>query len=551
MSGTGRALLLLGGCTLLGVLADGARAPDAAGVGLYPLGGLALVLLLAPASTRPLMALVSCAVTTVALWQLGTSLPLAVAFAVSATGAAVLALRVLHADDGPLQMRTERDLARVVAAANLGGVVVALCAGSVGAVTGAEEVAALTVGAFVDMTASLVVWLTLATHGVHAPSLAQWPERVTQWALLTLATVTVFSSPYTSEFPYVVLVLLMWAGLRFSLLETLVQLIVVRLAITHLTAVGRGPYVGGPHERNLPADLQMLYVQVFLITCSVAVVALSISSARARAESRREAWRKADEVAETKLNTVFEALEAERSALEEMREVDRVKDAFVSTVSHELRTPITNIIGYTEMLEDGDFGRLNPDQSEATHRIGDNGRRLLALINDLLDLSALRAADSAVARQEVDMVKVVRNGEEAILPRLRTAQVSLEIDLPPYPVSVLGEGAKLERVLVNLLSNAVKFTPPMGRVTVRLTQEGSWAIVEVADTGYGIPEKDLDQLFSQFFRSSLSQERHIQGTGLGLSIVRSIVEGHGGQVEVTSAVDVGTTFRVYLPAETA
>src|SRR5690606_38117652 len=138
------------------------------------------------------------------------------------------------------------------------------------------------------------------------------------------------------------------------------QLVVVRLVITFFTAGGSGPYVGATHDRNLPADLQMVYVQIFLITCSVAVVALSISSARARVESRREALAKADEVAESKLNTVFEALEAERSALEEMREVDRVKDAFVSTVSHELRTPITNIIGYTEMLEDGDFGRLSP-----------------------------------------------------------------------------------------------------------------------------------------------------------------------------------------------
>src|SRR5690606_22432884 len=101
--------------------------------------------------------------------------------------------------------------------------------------------------------------------------------------------------------------------------------------------------------------------------------------------------------------------------------------------------------------------------------------------------------------------------------------------------------------VVNLMSNAVKFTPPLGRVTVRLWQEARWAIIEVADTGYGIPEKDLNRLFSQFFRSSVSQEKHIQGTGLGLSIVRSIVEGHGGQIEVTSTVNVGTTFWVYLP----
>ncbi|QCC76768.1 sensor histidine kinase [Nocardioides daphniae] len=461
--------------------------------------------------------------------------------------AALAALRVLRESQGELRMRTEFDLLRVVVAANLGGLIVAVPIGLVGALSGVDEVAALIAGSFVDMTASLILWLPLAMRGRDAPSLATWPERAAQWTLLVTATLTIFATSFTTEFPYVVLVLLMWAGLRLSLLETLLQLIVVRLVITHFTAMGKGPYVGATHDRNLPDDLQMVYVQIFLITCSVAVVALNISSARARAESRREALAKADQVAERKLNTVFEALEAERSALEEMREVDRVKDAFVSTVSHELRTPITNIIGYTEMLEDGDFGRLSPDQSEATVRIGDNGRRLLSLIDDLLDLSRLRAEKMEIAQNPVDLVAVVRAGEQAILPRLRSAEVSLEMDLPPYPVTVTGEAEKLERVLVNLMSNAVKFTPPLGRVAVRLTQEGTWAIIEVSDTGYGIPEEDLDRLFSQFFRSSVSQEKHIQGTGLGLSIVRSIVESHGGQVEVASRVNVGTTFRVYLP----
>lgn len=547
MPGAGRALLLLGACLLLGILASDANPPGAAGMGLFPLGGLSLVLLLTPDRHRPAVAVVAVAATALVLWQVGTSPALALAFATSGLAAAVLSLRVLRAGDGPPQMRTEGDLARLVLAANLAGVVVALCVGVVGALTGVTEVTGLVAGTFINMTASMILFLPLATRGVEAPSLAQWPERLTQWGLLAVTTVLVFATAWTTEFPYVVLVLLMWAGLRLSLLETLVQLIVVRIVVTHFTALGIGPYAGAAHGRSLPDDLQMVYVQVFLITCSVAVVALNISSARARAETQREALAEADAVAETKLNTVFEALEAERSALEEMREVDRVKDAFVSTVSHELRTPITNIIGYTEMLEDGDFGHLGPDQTEATTRIGDNGRRLLSLIDDLLDLSALRSAKMDVKKNPVDLVDVVRAGEQAILPRLRTAEVSLEMDVPPHPVMIRGEAEKLERVMVNLMSNAVKFTPPLGRVTVRLSCEARWAVIEVADTGYGIPEKDLDRLFSQFFRSSVSQEKHIQGTGLGLSIVRSIVEGHGGQVEVASTVNVGTTFWVYLP----
>lgn len=548
MPGAVKGVLLIVGGVLLAALANATDSPAVTGMGLYPLGLIAVALLTVHGPQRLSLAGVAFLSTAASLWAFGTSLPLALTYAGTGVAAAFVALRVLRESAGELRMRTELDLLRAVIAANVGGVIVAVPVGIVGALSGVDEVAALTLGSFVDMTASLVLWLPFVMRGRDAPSLATVPERVTQWTALLVATVVVFATPFTTEFPFVVLVLLMWAGLRLTLVETLVQLVVVRLVITFFTGHGSGPYIGATHGRALPEDLQMVYAQIFLITCSVAVVALNISSARARSESRREALDKAGKVAESKLNTVFEALEAERSALQEMREVDRVKDAFVSTVSHELRTPITNIIGYTEMLEDGDFGRLSPDQSEATIRIGDNGRRLLSLIDDLLDLSRLRAKKMEIAQDPVDLVAVVRSGEEAILPRLRSAEVSLEMDLPPHPVKVVGEAEKLERVLVNLMSNAVKFTPPLGRVTVRLTQEAKWAIIEVSDTGYGIPEEDLDRLFSQFFRSSVSQEKHIQGTGLGLSIVRSIVESHGGQVEVASRVNVGTTFRVYLPA---
>ncbi|WP_110239159.1 ATP-binding protein [Nocardioides gilvus] len=547
MSGALRAVLLLLAASLLGALTHGQTSEEAAGLGLYPLGLLAVALLQVHGTARRWFGIAAVVTTSASLWILGVSFPLSLAFAVAGILSAGLALRILRATSGPLRMRTESDLVRVVVAAVLGGVIVAVIAGVVGLLTGVEEPTALLVSSFINQTASLVLWLPLVMRHHEYTVLAGLPERIVQWCLLVGFTMLIFSTTSTPEFAYVVLAILGWAGLRLSLIETLVQLIVVRLITTIFTARDSGPFAFSTHGRDLPPDLETLYVQVFLITCSVTVVALSLSAARTRADGEREAYATADKVAENKLNTVFEELEAERHALEEMREVDRVKDAFVSTVSHELRTPITNIIGYTEMLEDGDFGGLSPDQSEATIRIGDNGRRLLSLIDDLLDLSRLRSAEMEIMRTPLDLVPVVRAAEQAILPRLRPAQVSLEMDLPTYQVVVQGEAEKLERVLLNLMSNAVKFTPPLGRVTVRLAREGAWAIIEVADTGYGIGEEDLDRLFSQFFRSKVAAERHIQGTGLGLSIVRSIVEAHGGQVEVASTLDVGTTFRVYLP----
>lgn len=547
MGGRTRAALLLVGYTVLGHL-SAVKAPEGAeGFGLYPFGLLCLVLVQVHGRDQKVFAWIAFVVSLVNLWWVGLSPVASVLYGAAAVGSAILALNVLRGRARGLLMHTESDLLRVVTASVIGGGACSAAAALAGVVDRSDQVGAVVAAAFVNGTASLLLWLPLAMRRRVSPSLAGNGERALQWTLLCLASVVVLSAEDQPTFPYVVLLVLVWAGLRLSLVETLVQLIVVRLVATTYVAHGIGPFAETATPRDLPPDLDVLHVQAFLIACSVGVIALSLSSSRARAQSRLEAIARADQEAERRLSTVFEALEAERTALEELREVDKVKDAFVSTVSHELRTPITNIIGYSELLDEGDFGELTAPQKEALVRIEDNSKRLLSLINDLLTLSHLRSGTLEVNLVPVDMVEVVRAAEDAILPRLRGSGVSMVIDLPPEPLVVQGEAEKLERVLVNLMSNAVKFTPSGGRVSVRLVGEGSWAIAEVADTGYGIPPEDLDRLFSQFFRSSVAQRKHIQGTGLGLSIVRSIVEAHGGQVEVASTLDVGTTFRVYLP----
>ncbi|WP_162794405.1 sensor histidine kinase [Nocardioides houyundeii] len=546
-SGMTRALLLLTLCTALGLGAD-VRAPEAAeGFGAYPLGLLAVVLLqVRPAQLRwvaPFAALV----TGLALWWTGQSVVESIAYSLGAVVAAVLALAILRAHAGPLKLRSESDLLRIIVAAVAGALVVGLATFVAGSVTEVEDLRSLTGGSLINEAASLLLWLPLAMDRLRVPSLAGNLERWVQWILVLTVTVVVFGAIYTPSFAYLVLAVMGWAGLRFALLETLLQLIVVRLIAMTFTAHGMGPFSETGHRTNLPPDLEIAFVQLFLITCSIAVVALSLSSTRARVDSRKQALARADAVADSKLSVVVEELEAERSALEELREVDRVKDAFVSNVSHELRTPITNIIGYTELLDDGDYGQLTPLQNGAMERIGENGRRLLSLIDDLLTLSRLRSVDMELSTTPVDLVAMVRSAERIIAPRVHAAGLSLEMDLGDRPVVVRGDGEKLERVMLNLMSNAVKFTPQPGQVTVGLRQVDSRAVLSVSDTGHGIPAEDLGKLFSQFFRTSLAQERQIQGTGLGLSIVRAIVESHGGHIEVESEVDAGTTFSVHLP----
>ncbi|HCB02883.1 MAG TPA: ATP-binding protein [Nocardioides sp.] len=243
-----------------------------------------------------------------------------------------------------------------------------------------------------------------------------------------------------------------------------------------------------------------------------------------------------------------ESLETERQAVERLREVDRVKDAFVSSVSHELRTPITSILGYTELLEEGVLGPLPAAQADAIDRIGRNSHRLLRLISELLTLSKIQEATTLADGEVVDLTQVVTAGLAVLSPTVARRDVELTVEMPASPVSVTGDRDMLERVIINLADNAVKFTPDGGQVTVALTSSSGQAVLEVVDTGIGVPAHEQQRLFDRFFRSSLAQQQAIPGSGLGLSIARKIVEQHGGTLEVRSEAGKGSTFRVSLPA---
>jgi PAS domain S-box-containing protein len=251
---------------------------------------------------------------------------------------------------------------------------------------------------------------------------------------------------------------------------------------------------------------------------------------------------------------ITDRIEAERrlvEAVERLREVDQVKDAFVSSVSHELRTPITSILGYTEMLEDGVYGGLTTAQLDAVRRLSANSNRLLSLIDDLLTLSRVQEDGLRLADRVVDLRKIVAAGTAVVTPTLERRELEMSVDLPDEPVPFLGDRDMLERVVINLVGNAVKFTPEGGRVDVALVTEPDAAVIEVADTGIGIPPEEQERLFTRFFRSSLAQQQAIPGSGLGLSIANAIVDKHGGSMSVESEPGQGTTFRVRLPLLTA
>jgi signal transduction histidine kinase len=242
-----------------------------------------------------------------------------------------------------------------------------------------------------------------------------------------------------------------------------------------------------------------------------------------------------------------EALDAERQAVDRLREVDAVKETFVSSVSHELRTPITSILGYLEMLEDGAYGGLNDAQDDAVRRVSANSARLLSLIDDLLTLSRVHEDGFGMSDRVFDLRTAVRSGYDVVVPAWTGRSLDVRIGLPGEPVPFQGDREMIERVVVNLLGNAVKFTPDGGSVRVVLGRLGDEAVLTVRDTGMGIPVQEQDRLFTRFFRSTLAQRRAIQGSGLGLSIAKAMVEKHGGTISVRSATDQGTTFEVRLP----
>jgi two-component system phosphate regulon sensor histidine kinase PhoR len=232
----------------------------------------------------------------------------------------------------------------------------------------------------------------------------------------------------------------------------------------------------------------------------------------------------------------------------ELRVLDERKDAFVATVTHELRTPLTSIMGYTEMLSDGDGGALSPLQQRGVTAILRNAHRLHETVADLLRLDRANNTVGATA-ERVDLAEVTATLHAEFEPRARGRQLTLTGTAEQ--VRVDGEPRQLERVLRNLLDNAMKFTRAGGTVGYRLRLVDGVAELTVTDTGIGIPEADLAGLFTPFHRGTNAMDQAVQGSGLGLAIVRNIVAEHGGTVTAESRLGQGSTFTVTLPAAEA
>ncbi|MDO5503978.1 MAG: ATP-binding protein [Actinomycetia bacterium] len=279
-----------------------------------------------------------------------------------------------------------------------------------------------------------------------------------------------------------------------------------------------------------------------LVVSGEALGAVSVAMDRPR-EWHAEEIQAIDRVATYVSHTLVE-----RRYVASLEDLDQQKTTFMATTSHELRTPLTSIAGYLEMLEDGDFGELTPEQTRAITVIDRNVTRLRALIEDLLLLNRLDSGQARMRPQPVDLTEVITSVLCSLAPVAATAQVELIEETPDEPVVVHGDRDQLERAVMNIAANGIKFSRAGDRVTLRLTRAGDTVLIECEDTGIGVPAADQSKLFSRFFRAHNAQNLQVPGTGLGLSIVQSIIEAHGGHAALESQEGVGTTIRLTLPA---
>jgi signal transduction histidine kinase len=248
----------------------------------------------------------------------------------------------------------------------------------------------------------------------------------------------------------------------------------------------------------------------------------------------------------------------------ELIRVTKLKDEFLSNMSHELRTPLNGILGMAECLQEEVFGEINPSQKDAIATIQNSGNHLLELIQDMLDVSKIMAGMLKIDIKTISIADLCNSSLELTKQQALKKQIQLTTSVFSNTEVIAVDPHRIRQVLVNLLDNAVKFTPSGGKVDldVRIVNDLSrelilshsvanscWIKFSITDTGIGISPSDRDMLFQPFIQIDSGLNHKYEGSGLGLVIVKQIVELHGGYVDVSSQIDQGSCFTVYLPYE--
>jgi PAS domain S-box-containing protein len=242
-----------------------------------------------------------------------------------------------------------------------------------------------------------------------------------------------------------------------------------------------------------------------------------------------------------------EALKKLKAANEELRQLDQMKDDFLSNVSHELKTPMISVMGYIGMLLKEKAGTLTEQQKNFLEISYKNLRKLERNIDALFELAEIGIPEQSWIFEPIDLVKVIEFSCSTVEPLAKEHQIEVEVQLPPEPVKISGVEEKLNQLFDNLLANAIKYNRQGGKIYLSLEHDPEFIFTRIADTGVGIPCQSLKEVFTRHFQEKTKPLGKTKGLGIGLSLVHEIVKLHQGDIQIESELGTGTTFTIRLP----
>lgn len=238
-----------------------------------------------------------------------------------------------------------------------------------------------------------------------------------------------------------------------------------------------------------------------------------------------------------------------RESNTQLQRLDEAKDEFVSMASHQLRTPLTSVKGYISMVLEGDAGKITSMQRQLLGEAFISSERMVHLISDFLNVSRLQTGTFILEKKPVDLAKIVTQEVESLQTTAKAHDLKLHYRAPSYfPILNIDEG-KIRQVLMNFIDNAIYYSEPNTTINISLTVDGAYAVLEVKDTGIGVPKEEQAHLFSKFFRATNARKQRPDGTGVGLFLAKKVITAHGGSMVFSSVENEGSTFGFRLPVK--